>query len=56
MHLVLALADSACTRDACGWPHAFALEYAVKLTGRSLQASLTVTNPRLVEWPQGFQV
>jgi hypothetical protein len=56
VHLVLALQDSSFTRDDFGWPHAFALEYSVKLTGRSLQASLTVTNPRLVEWVQGFQV
>ena len=56
VHLVLALMDSPATRDVYGWPHAFELEYAVKLTGRSLQTSLTVTNPRLVEWAQGFQV
>lgn len=54
VHLVLTLVDSTQTRLR-GFPYAFELEYGIKLTSRSLQVSLTVANPRLVVWAEGFQ-
>ncbi len=43
---VLRLAGSPATRTH--WPHAFALELAVTVTGRTLALALTVTNPGTV--------
>jgi D-hexose-6-phosphate mutarotase len=54
VHLVLSLVDSSQTRLR-GFPYAFELEYGIKLTSRSLQVSLTVANPRLAVWTEGFQ-
>jgi glucose-6-phosphate 1-epimerase len=39
---LLRLADSAATRQS--WPHAFALELAITLSGQGLEVSLAVTN------------
>jgi hypothetical protein len=54
IQVVLNLSDNADTR-AYGFNYEFDLEYTVKLTGRSLQTAITVTNPRLVEIVEGFQ-
>ena len=55
IQVVLHLSDSSETKQKYGFKYDFNLEYAVKLTGRSLQTALTVTNPRLVEIEEGFQ-